>query len=107
MRRLLVVGEVYEIEGRGLVLWPGLALPRGVFNGERDDHAEVRHVDGARVPCVLTIAVEIMSRTLESVRRGDPVAQLTPMLTSISKEDVPKGSEVWASDGLVHRVLEC
>ena len=88
-RRLLVVKATFEIEGRGLVLVPGI-LPEGDECFRAGDPIELRKPDGSAIATWIG-GLELLCPN----PRGDVVI----MLKQLAKTDVPIGTEVWSVSG--------
>ncbi len=89
VRLLFSVTDTFTIQGRGIVLLPELKL----VDDERfrvGDLVRLRRPDGTEdvVPI----------RGLEFLKCEDGPCKLVIMLSGMSKEDVPVGTEVWSID---------
>lgn len=86
-RRMFNVADTFTIRGRGVVLQPGL----NPINDERfrmGDPLLLKRPDGTELGTWIS-GIELFSGTPEV-----PV-----LLSGLSKEDVPLGTEVWSVDG--------
>lgn len=91
-RRLFVVEDTFVVEGRGLVLVPGI-LPEGDECFRVGDPILIRRPDGSDIATRIGALELICPNT-----RGDVVI----MLKELVKADVPVGTEVW-SEGPAER----
>ena len=84
------VEDVFEIEGRGCVLVPGISdsVPKDVVI-RRADPIELRKPDGSVVQTRIEAVemVDCLDRTKSSV------AVVLPL--EVSKRDIPVGTEIW------------
>jgi len=82
---LLKVEGVFRVQGRGLVLQPGLSSETGVRAGER---LELRRPDGSTVKTSL-VAVELLCGP------GKPCTWVLMLPHELTDEAVPAGTEIW------------
>jgi hypothetical protein len=84
------VEDSFLIQGRGLVLVPGLA-PQGDERFRVGDPITLRRPDGTFLRCQIDgLGVAFGSRRCEALI----------WLKGLGKLDVPKGTEVWSADAL-------
>lgn len=89
---LFTVADRFMIQGRGLVLVPGIAMPH-------PDPIKVgspivlKRPDGSSLSWTIGGLEMIESRTSFPPRRETPI-----LLTGLGKEDVPVGTDVWSGD---------
>jgi hypothetical protein len=89
-RRLFVVEDRFEIRGRGLVLVPGIN-PEGDERFRVGERIALRKPDGT--------SVEAPIGGLEIPMSDNPSQGVLILLKTLTKEDVPAGTEVWSCDG--------
>jgi len=89
MRLLLTVEDTFLIESRGLVVVP--APPANEVNGPGDIQVDLIRPDGSRLPATLTLATEFLYPPPAVLRWGC-------MFKSLSKVDVPIGTEIWCGE---------
>ena len=87
-RQLFVVDDTFEIKGRGLILAAGIS-PEGEERFRVGDLIRLQRPDGSAA-VVRIDGLEILSPNLRNIF---PI-----LLTSVSKNDVPIGTEVWSVD---------
>lgn len=85
-RLLLTVEDTFQVTGRGLVVVPGPLLQEFADEGELD--VELRKPDGSCSQGVLSISY-VFQRPSPKVRRW------TCTFTSLSRADVPVGTQIW------------
>ncbi len=90
MRRLLTVEDTFLIESRGLVVVP--APPIDEVRGPGDIQVELKP-DGGKLPAMLTLATEFLYPPPAVLRWGC-------MFKSLSRADVPVGTEIWCDEEL-------
>jgi hypothetical protein len=91
MTRLLTVEDTFLIESRGLVVVP--APPIDEVRGPGDIQVELMKPDGSRLPAMLTLATEFLYPP-------PAVLQWCSMFKSLSRADVPVGTEIWCDEEL-------
>jgi translation elongation factor EF-Tu-like GTPase len=87
-RFLFTVEDAFQIEARGTVLFPGVLLAAGAFPPAK---VILRRPDGSQFESVAS---------LELIRLGKPSDTLPILLRGTHKSEVPRGTEVWLSDGI-------
>lgn len=87
-RCLFVVEDTFEIRGRGLMLVPAIN-PMGDERFRVGDRIVLRKPDGT--------SVEAPIGGLEIPMSDNPRQGAVIMLKTLTKEDVPAGTEVWSS----------
>ena len=91
MRCLLTVEDTFQIQGRGLVVVP---TPRVEdFRGPGTVPVELRRPDGSHSAAELTVLPQFISPTPKVLRWAC-------LFRSLTKSDVPIGTEVWCDDDL-------
>ena len=85
-RRLFVVQDTLAIQGRGLVLIPGI-LPEADECFRVGDPILLRKPDGSAITTQID-ALELMC--------SNPHGAVVVMLKKFDKDDVPVGTEVWS-----------
>ena len=88
-RLLFTVEDTYSIEGRGVVLLPGLE-PIGDEVFHPGDPIRIRRPDNSELNTRMR-GLEFLSR------RDKPCALVIVLPKDVAKDDVPVGSEVWSS----------
>jgi hypothetical protein len=91
MKHLLTVEDTFLIESRGLVVVP--APPVDEVRGPSDIQVELIKPDGSKLPAILTLATEFLYPPPAVLRWGC-------MFKSLSKADVPVGTEIWCDEEL-------
>lgn len=94
---LFTVQDAFQITGRGCVLVPGPSAEPGAQAVQVGDRIRLRKPDGH--------SVETVIRGLEMLgRRPRPEIITAPILLprEFTKEDVPKGTEVWLLSQVIH-----
>jgi hypothetical protein len=84
-RKLFTVEDTFTIRGRGTVLVPGL-VPEGDEHFRIGDALRLVHPDGSEMVVAIS-GIELFN--------PGPQAQY-PVLVTLSKSEVPIGSEVWS-----------
>lgn len=87
-RRLFTVEATFTVRGRGLVLVPGLVI-------ERDERFRVGDRIVLRRPDGPSLDARIGGLELPS---PNPRHEVMVLLRSLTKGDVPVGTEVWSTD---------
>jgi hypothetical protein len=88
-RKLFIVEAVFAIEGRGVILAPGI-VPEGSEKFRAGDAIELRLPDGTRN------RTRIAGLDLPTPNPRLVVAVLLP--EEFGKDEVPIGTEVWSAD---------
>jgi translation elongation factor EF-Tu-like GTPase len=85
-RRLSIVEDTFFIEGRGLILVPGIVpvVNERILIG---DPIVLRRPDGTSLKSVIG--------GIEMIHRPMPSEDVVILLRGLTKEDVPIGTEVW------------
>src|SRR5215471_8557830 len=89
MRRLLIIEDTFMIRERGLVVVP--APPVAEVHGPGNLDVELRLPDGQRRQSILTLLHEFITPPPKVHRWGC-------MFRTLSKADVPIGTEVWCAE---------
>jgi hypothetical protein len=92
-RRLFTVGAAFGVEGRGLVLIPGI-VPEGEERFRVGDRVQLKRPDGS------TLDWQIGG--LELICSGPPRHDVVVRLSGLREVDVPIGTEVWSVDRQGH-----
>lgn len=87
----MTVQDTFLIAGRGLVVIP--APPVDDVRGPGDIQVELLKPDGSRLSATLTLATEFLYPPPAVLRWGC-------MFKSLSKADVPIGTEIWCNEKL-------
>lgn len=88
-RCLLTVKEAFEIEGRDLLLVPGI-VPQEIELFSAGDPILLKYPDGRTVNTVIS--------ELELIHPNPRNEVVVMMLKSLKKHDVPVGTEIWSID---------
>jgi translation elongation factor EF-Tu-like GTPase len=86
-RLLIIVEDVFVIEGRGIVLVPGI-IPQGEERFHSGDPVTLKRPDGSEL--------EWCIGGLEMLCPSPRPDEVVIMLKGLSMDDVPKGTEVWS-----------
>jgi hypothetical protein len=84
--RLMIVDYVFQHRD-GVALFPGLVMPELPREVRSGDKLELRRPNGTRFSTVIA--------GIEHAKRADRSSAYPVRLASLSKEDVPLGTEVW------------
>jgi len=87
-RCLFAVEDTFTIRGRGLVLVPGI-IPDGDERFRVGDRIVLRKPDNSSIDAQIG-GLEMLS--------PNPRHEVVILLKTLTKEDVPVGTEVWSSD---------
>jgi hypothetical protein len=91
MRNLLTVEDTFLIESRGLVVIPAPAVDE--VRGPGDVQVELLKPDGSKLSATLTLMSEFLYPP-------PPVLRWCCVFKSLSKMDVPIGTEIWCDEKL-------
>jgi hypothetical protein len=95
-RRLIIVTDIIEIAGRGILPWP--VVPHALIGSEQGerlqpgDQLELRRPDGS------VTRVKLCGLEWPSPGKGGLVLRLE---NSVTKQDLPLGTEIWRVSGPV------
>jgi hypothetical protein len=89
--KLVTVEDVFDIKGRGLVVVPGPALSD--YDGPKEVSVQLRRPDGSTAAAVLHYTRAFLVPTPAIIR-------WELILKSVTKEEVPIGTEIWSQDSV-------
>ena len=87
-RRLFIVEDAFHIEGRGVAPVPGI-IPEGSERFRIGDSIQLRRPDGSTQQCIIA-GIDLFS---------NPKLDFPILITGITKDAIPIGTEVWSVDG--------
>ena len=87
--KLLTVEDTFLIEGRGVIVTP--KIPTDSYSGPRSRSVTLRTPDGGERTASATLDIPMVSPP-------PPAFYYLCLLTGLTKDDVPIGTEIWIDD---------